>query len=282
MAPRAVLLALLLAPLARARDADEALSILRDAARGQGEVRAEDVRDVLLEFRGQIVEESTHAVRRTYWYRASDRSFRIRTEPQAMQRERSERGVLGEKGYWDRAADGARVDLVRTNRDHRELIRTIESEREDFERILRMVLLTRLLDRRSSVSLGAPEPVRLEADQPYGAGGILGKDRSEHAYRVVDVERDGEARLRLFVHTGDHTVRKAVQFDADDPAKARWHYYFGPFERREEALGLNLPVFVSMHDGLPEGKEGRERTAKLYGRIDVRLNTDLQDADLKP
>ncbi|HEY7516226.1 MAG TPA: hypothetical protein VIC87_17175, partial [Vicinamibacteria bacterium] len=110
----------------------------------------------------------------------------------------------------------------------------------------------------------------------------LGRDRAEHAYHVIDVEREGEARLRLFVHAGDSTVRKAIQFDADDPGNPRWHYYFGPFRRHAGGLGLNLPQYVSMHDGFPDGKEGRSRTGKLYGRISVRLNTALKDGDLKP
>jgi hypothetical protein len=99
---------------------------------------------------------------------------------------------------------------------------------------------------------------------------------------VIDVEREGEARLRLYVQAGDHTVRKAVQFDADAPSNPRWHYYFGPFKRQERALGLNLPQYVSMHDGFPDGKEGRDRTVKLYGELKVRLNTELKDDDLKP
>ena len=161
MRPSLLLAAVLLAPLtplAPAAEDEAAIAILREAARSQGDVRAEDIRDVLVEFRGEIVEETTHAVERTYWYRTPDRSFRIRTEPPAARKERTERGVLGEKGYWDRAADGSRVDLARTNRDHRELIRTIESERADFERILRMVLLPRLLDGKSRVTLAEPLP----------------------------------------------------------------------------------------------------------------------------
>ena len=155
-------------------------------------------------------------------------------------------------------------------------------EGADFERILRMVLLSRLLDGRSRVTLAEPTPVRLETDEPREANSILGRDRAEHCYHVIDVEREGEARLRLFVHTGDSTVRKAIQFDADDPGNPRWHYYFGPFQRQERELGLNLPRYVSMHDGFPDGKEGRARTTKLYGMLKVRLNTELKDGDLKP
>jgi len=279
---RRLLLCLALAAAAPAderTDAGEAALWFRRAVRAQGEVELASVVDARLRFSGQVRdEEGEHAVTREYWYRSKDRSFRLVTRSRTLREELSERGVLGAEEYWDRGSDGAVGDLSPGNSSDRTAIETIDREREEFEDVLRLVLLKRMDDGRSRFRPGAPGPVRLEKDLPFSPGMILGKDRTQ-SYLVVDVEREGMGRLRLFLHAGDFTVRKAVLFSRDEPTREVGTYYFGRFEPRG---GLLLPRVVSFHDLEPLDEASRDKGAKAYGEIEVTLNAGLKDADLRP
>ncbi|MGQ0614659.1 MAG: hypothetical protein ACT4PV_13065 [Planctomycetaceae bacterium] len=260
-------------------DEAEAALWFRRAVRAQGEVEPASVVDARLRFQGQVRdEEGEHAVTREYWYRSKDRSFRLVTRSRTLREEISERGVLGEEEYWDRGSDGAVADLSPANSSDRTAIETIDREREDFEDVLRLVLLKRMDDGRSRFAPGPSGRVRLEKDLPYSPGMILGKDRTQE-YRVVDVTREGMGRLRLFLHGGDFTVRKALLFARDDPAREVGTYYFGRFEQRG---GLLLPRVVSFHDIEPLDEASRDKGARAYGEIEVTLNAGLKDTDLRP
>jgi len=270
---------LLLFVPAAADETATARDILRRAVEAQGKLGAEDVRDVTLLFKGEVSEKGeVHAITRTYRFRAKDRSFRVHTAAEAVDRG-TDRGVLGETGYWERSSKGAIITLNRGNRDDVATIKQIESERRDFERMLRMVLLTRL-DEGWTVTLGSPEPQRLDGDHPHELNHTLG-DRNETTYHVLDARRDGEARLRLFVNTKDHTVRKAIEYDADAPERVRWVYYFAAYAKDKD-LGLVLPRYFSLYHDTPLGKEARDRLNAVKGEPKVSLNTGLSDADLRP
>lgn len=253
--------------------------VFEQAVRVQGALRQEDLRDITLEFRGHIHEEGTHTVRRTYWYRARDRSFRIRTQSGADASRRSERGVLKAKGCWERVNDRI-LELSTHNRDDFKAIQAIRKERTDFERILRMVLLSRLNDGKTKLTFGKKKPVRIEADQPYEAKRILGADRSKHEYYVLDIRRENEPRLRAFIRTDDHTVRKVIQYSRGEPNKIEFVYYFAFLPRPDQ--GLHLPAYFAVHTAEPTDKKSRDATIKVRGRITVEINLGLQDPDLRP
>jgi len=260
-----------------------AREVYRSAVAAQGEVRFEQVVEVHLLFRGAIVEEGTHTILREYWYRAKDRAFRIATQSTADSRRKTERGVAGTGEFWDRASGGAPAVLSPLNRDHRAIIRTITRERDDFEAMLRMVILSRFDDGKTRFEIDGESPVTLEHDLPYEASSILGKgdERKSLAYEVLRVEREGEAPLRLFIRTSDHSVRKAIVEEIDDPAAAPWHYYFGPFARN--AGGLVVPRYLSAHKGAPVDAKSKERTSKARGELlAVDINPGLTDGDLRP
>jgi hypothetical protein len=271
---------LLAAPMAVASDETAtARDILRKAVEAQGKLGPEDVRDVTLTFEGEASEKGeVHAITRTYRFRAKDRSFRVHTGAEAADRS-TDRGVFGENGYWERSSKGTFVALSRGNRDDAATIRQIEGERKDFERMLRMVLLTRL-DEGWTVDLGEKEPQRLDGDHPHEITRTLG-DRNETTYHVLDVRRDGEARLRLFVNTSDYTVRKAIEYEVDAPDRVRWVYYFGPYAK-DKSLGLVLPRYFSLYHDTPSDKAARDRLNAVKGEPKVSLNTGLSDADLRP
>ncbi len=260
-----------------------AREVYRKAVAAQGDVRFEQIADVHLLFRGAIVEEGTHTILREYWYRAKDRSFRIATQSTADSRRRTERGVGGSDRFWDRAGGAGSTTLSPLNRDHRAIIRTITRDRDDFEAMLRMVILSRIDDGKTTFDLEAEAPVTLERDLPFEAPSILGRgdERATLSYEVLRVLREGEAPLRLFVRTSDHSVRKAVVEDPDDPAGAAWHYYFGPFTRN--AGGLVVPRYLSVHKGAPLDTKSKEQTSKARGELlAVDINPGLSDADLRP
>jgi hypothetical protein len=278
---RRLLPLLLLAAAAPAREDLNAREIFRRAIGAQGKLRHDDVHDVRLDFRGEITEQGvTNTVLRTYWYRRADRSFRVQTASGAVAKLASDRGVFGDAAYWERAADGTVVELRRGNRDHAESIRTIEREREEFQRMLRMVLLAGLDGDGWSVALAEPSPVKLERDLPYQPKGTL-RDREKETYHVLDVTREGEPRLRLFVHTGDLTVRKAIEYDAKDQGQVRWVYYFANYERNT-ALDLLLPRYFSIYRDTPVDTEGKTNLNTARGEPTVALNCKLADTDLKP
>jgi hypothetical protein len=269
---RILLTATLLAlPTARAEDAR---SILGKAIAAQGGLKRADVADLQLSFRGQLVQKGQdNGAQRDYYYRAKDRAFRILTVANAASSERSERGVLG-KSYWER--DGKNVvTLSRGNIDHREVITAIREDRRQFERILKMVLLTRL--ESADVKLLGP-PQRLEADSPDSATSILGdaEARKKRLYHLLEVDRKNEARLVLFVRTDDFSVRKAVQYSKADPTRAEYWYYFGPYRKRPD--GMTLPIYFNIHKALPIDAKTRKASRYVRGTITLKLNPGLADS----
>ncbi|MHC4490825.1 MAG: hypothetical protein ACYTDU_04290, partial [Planctomycetota bacterium] len=228
-----------------------AKEIFDKAVATQGAIPAGEIHDITLHFKGQITEgKRVNTIERIYRYRARDRSFYVLTASRASAKVRSERGVLGESGYWERSSRGKIVRLRPGNREDKASVKTIRKNRDEFEGMLRMVLLARIADGNSKLKLATKAPVHLEQDMPYAAADTLGKDRKEHRYHVLDLERKGQPNLRLFIHVGTFTVRKVVQFDVEDPSRRRWFYYFGPFQE-DAGTGLKLPVYFSVYDGLP-------------------------------
>jgi len=232
-----------------------------------------------LKFHGQIIEEGKHTITRTYRYRSTDRSFYQLTT--ATGDRRTERGVFGRRDYWERTSKGQVVKLRMGNKEDLNAVKAIRDERSQFERILRMVLLTRLQDGKTKVSLAAPNPVYLVKDLPYEATGILGKNRNEHRYHVLDLKRPDAARLRFFIRTTDYTVRKAIQFSKERPNRIDWYFYFGPFVK-EAKLGLLLPKYFSAHIRRPVDRATKEKTCKFRGELDVELNPALNDVAMRP
>jgi hypothetical protein len=255
--------------------------VLLKAMQKQGPVKREEIRDVYLRFRGQaLIDKAEHAVTREVWYRSKDRSFRMLQAGSADKRRNNEFGVFGQRGYWERGRRGI-IQLSGANRDHRKSIKRVEKERESFERMLQMVLLSRLDDGKTQLSLARGNPVRLERDLPFSADSLLGR-RDEHAYYVLRVERPDEPRMELFVETRDFTVRKVVQFHKADSASPEWFYYFGPFKKQADALGLTLPQYVSVHTSFPFDRESRKKSQQANGGISVGLNVGLTDQLLRP
>lgn len=260
-------------------DAAAAREIFKKAVTGQGEMPLE-VRDVTLVFEGEVSEKGeVHTVLRTYWYRSADHSFRMRTTSGASDKLASDRGVLGAGKYWEQSSGKGILDLSPRNRDDAEQIGTIERERAEFERMLRMVLLARFDADGWQVAFAERGPVRLDRDRPHQIKGTL-RDR-EKAYHVLDLKHDGEPELRLYVHTDDFTVRKAVEYDLKDPGRVRFVYYFADYGTDPEAK-LLLPRFFSVYRGTPLDETERDELLAAKGEPKVRLNTGLEDSDLRP
>ena len=295
----ALVLAALPVPFASVAGADDtagegdakALEIFRRAVEAQGKLRSADVEDVRIAFRGQIIEEGEHSVRREYRYRAKDRSFYLLTAATAAADQRTERGVLAGGGFWERGSGGRVFELQPGNREDGKAIRSIRKERDQFERILRLVLLARLEDKDTRIRLVSPEPVRLEDDMPRAANGILGRDRAARTYWVLAVERPDQPRLDLWIRADEPaepnranghawSVVKAAQYDPDTNAP-EWYYYFGPYDR-DTRPDLLLPRYFSAHQGEPSGKDAKEATLKYHGTLEVQLNAGLTDEDLRP
>ncbi|MHC4136416.1 MAG: hypothetical protein ACYS0K_15710 [Planctomycetota bacterium] len=185
-----------------------AKEIFDKAVATQGAIPAGEIHDITLHFKGQITEgKRVNTIERIYRYRARDRSFYVLTASRASAKVRSERGVLGESGYWERSSRGKIVRLRPGNREDKASVKTIRKNRDEFEGMLRMVLLARIADGNSKLKLATKAPVHLEQDMPYAAADTLGKDRKEHRYHVLDLERKGQPNLRLFIHVGTFTVR---------------------------------------------------------------------------
>ena len=252
-------------------------AILRQAIARQGARGQADLDDIHINFRGQITrKKETHGIERNYWYRAKDRSFRVRTRSLATSRENTDRGVLGRE-YWERRK--SRIQrLHKGNRTHQKIIKTIREERTDFERILGFVLLSRL--KNAAVTLGAPRPVTIPADQPFNARSILGPNRDAERYWVLDVRRKQRPRLRLFIRTSDLTVRKAVQYHPDNEAQPVFYYYFGPYKKRDD--GLTVPRYFTVHTALPTDAKSKKSTGFARGMIELALNGGLEDPVLRP
>jgi hypothetical protein len=277
----ALLLALLALP-ATGDEEEAARALFRKAVEAQAAFAPEALRDVRLEFEGQIREEGDHAVARLYLYRAADRSFRIRTAAKAEPDRVSERGVLGEGGYWERDSRGRIEELSLGSETDAGLIHTIERERRDFEEVLRLVFLERLDDGRARFRLGEPAAVALERDRPFNDRQILGAARRE-LYRALRIERADLPPLTLFVHADDHTIRKAIVHKRARPEEPAWIYYFGQYTKAAPgSKGVNVPRLVSIHVEEPVDEASRERGVKAYGTLRLTLNAGLADADLRP
>ena len=175
--------------------------VFREAVKAQGALSSEVIKDITLTFKGQIVDaggQRVNTVERIYRFRPADRSFFVRTTSRAA-KAGTERGVLGRNGFWERTAAGKIIALRRGNQEDRAAVETIRKNRDEFERILNMVLLARLDDGNSKLSLARVSPIRLDHDMPYEADGTLGRDREKYLYHVLDVVREGQPRLRLVV-----------------------------------------------------------------------------------
>jgi len=279
---RTALLLLAMAAGPAAAEAPGAKEVFDKAVASQGAIPAGKIHDVELRFDGQITEgKRVNTIVRKYRYRARDRSFYVFTAPKAAAKKSSERGVLGESGYWERSSRGKIVRLRTGNRDDRASINTIRKNRDDFEGMLRMVLLARIADGKSKLTLATRAPVRLLQDMPYAAADTLGKDRKAHRYYVLDLQREGQPKLRLFIQLGTFTVRKVVQFDVEDPSKRKWFYYFGPF-REDPATRLKLPAYFSVYDGLPVDRQSMKERNRVRGEPTVTINTGLGDEAFRP
>ena len=253
--------------------------VLRRAIDAQGKLERDSIKDVYLKFRGPVREQGqTATVEREYWFRASDRAFRIRTSPVSARQQTSDRGVLGAT-FWEKSRGPSRK-LSPGNRDDRGVIQQISKERGEFERILRLLLLTRFVDGSSRLTFASPQPVRLEKDEPPEARRIL-RNRKERTYDAISIERPGEPRLVLYIDREDLTVRKVEQFLPDKPHRIEWIYYFGPYALHK-ATGIVLPRFFSVHDSLPIDKKTRESSSVASGVLTVRFNEGLPDTVLHP
>jgi len=263
----------------------EARKIFDRAIAAQGRLPRGAILDVYVKFEGDVKQkgQNPQSAVREYWLRPKDRSFRIKTTAGAdPSKPYSERGVLGspKELFWE-SVKNKRVTLIRSNREHRKNMKAIQRDREEFERIVRMVVLTRLNDSKTKVSFANPRKVRLEKDQPNSANAILGKDRKKE-YHVLDIQRPGADLLRLFVRAEDFTVRKVVQFDRSAPGKIKSVSYFGFYRRNANAAGLLLPQAFSVYSAVPDGKKNNEATVQVSGRLQVAINGDLPDSVFSP
>jgi hypothetical protein len=266
----------LLRPASAAGETLTAREVLGKAVERQGKLAPGDVHDVTLTFEGEIQEKGeTHTIVRTYWFRMKDRSFRVLTGSAAVDKS-TDRGVLGAEGYWERTPKGRLLSLSRGNRDDRDVIRQIDDERAEFERMLRMVLLARLED-GWTLALGADAPVSLEADHPHEARRTLPPE----PYYVLDATRDGEARLRLFVSTKDFTVRKAIEYAVDDPSRIQRVCYFA-YGKPAAPGDIYLPWYFSVYRDTPSDDASRDELRLVWGQPKVALNLGLTDDELRP
>ncbi len=257
--------------------ANEARKLLHNAIRSQGALPAQEVTDVRLTFRGQAStpDQGTHVVARTYWWR-QDHAFRVQTTAGA-DGSGSERGVIG-RHYWERGKNGIRRLRVR-NREDRGSVRTIRKERKDFERMLRLMLPSRLDAESTAVKFAAPAPVRIERDTPFELKWIF-PDRKQ-TYHALEVHPQGEPRFVLFVDTKTNRIKKAVQYRRDAPKRIEFVYYFGAY-KKDKRSGLVLPRIFSVHNAVPTDKKSRNKTGMVYGRVTLFLNEALPDKALRP
>ena len=248
--------------------------VLAQAVEAQGKLKQDDLKDIVLSFKGQAVQDgNVQRVERTYWYKIDDGSFQIQTASRRDAEIKSVRGIIGERACWERRKD-RRVLLSRRDREDREVVKTIRKERDEFRRVLRMVILSRLQhDEDATLNLVSNQPALLPKDLPHEANAILGRDRNAVKYWVLDVDRPNEPRIRLYVRTDDSTVRKAVEFSQKKPGEVENVYYFGPYSKRGNARGMLLPLYFSMHYRIPIDKKSKEKTTLAYGRVKVQLNT---------
>ena len=104
----ALILGLATLPLQADTDPDPR-EVLKRAVAAQGQFRATDLKDITISFNGHAAQDGqVHRVKRTFWYRVADGSFKIKTASRTDARKSSERGVNGAKKYWKRPS-GARA-----------------------------------------------------------------------------------------------------------------------------------------------------------------------------
>jgi hypothetical protein len=271
-------------PGAKKAPTPSAAELLERAIKAQGKLSRDSINDLHVKFVGQIREkgQATQSATREYWFRAKDRSFRIRTVAGAQpNKPHSERGVLGSPKirYWE-WAHKRRTELYRTNREHRKNILAIRRDRDDFERIVKTVLLARLRDPQTQIAFAAQRLVKLEADKPNSARHIF-PDRSVR-YHVLDIRRPDADPLRLFIHEGDFTVRKVVQFDRTAPQEVKSISYFGYFRKAANAGGMLLPQAFSVYSAVPDGKKQNKETVRVAGQLTVEVNRGLDDPVFSP
>lgn len=258
--------------------AQDPQQILKRAIERQGALPEGGVKELHLSFNGQVSQkDEEHHIRRHYWYRAADRSFRIKTQSRAARKESTDRGVFG-KDFWECGAKGGVVHLSKANLNHRKVIQSIRKDRSEFERIMNMVLLSRLKD--AKLTMARKNPVKILKDHPFEENHILGADRNAHSYWVIDVERKDRPRMRVYVHSRDFKVCKAVQFDVDEPGRPIYWYYFGPYFKRPD--GLTLPRYFTVHTSVPRDEKTRRATAFARGEIQLKINDGSADTALKP
>jgi len=269
-----IVLLCVLPPVQAERD-EEAVALLQRAVAAQGELPGGGLQDVHITFQGHVnePEQGKHSITRKYWYRSRDRSFRIQTYASIDAKStRSERGVLGapRPKYWEWSRE-SRMSLKPTNREHKKNIEAIDRDRADFERIVRMVVLSRADDELATIRFGEPRRAPCNGDAPNSPRYIFPDPDAE--FLALDLQRAGSDPLRLFLHEDRMTVAKVVQFDRKEPSAVRFVYYLGAYRKQG---GLNVPRYVSVHTAVPT-EETREKTTRLAGRIDVQLNAGLGD-----
>jgi len=258
----------------------EAERIFAKAVQAQGQFDRDQLKDIHVRFRGSAREQDrATTVVREYWYRTKDRSFRIKTAPQVRLQETSQRGIHEGK-FWETDKRGHAFGLAPGNRDDRKVIRKIQKEREEFEHILRLLLLARNVDGKSSIRFADPPACRLDRDFPIEVRSVL-PDRKTRSYHVLRLERAEDPALELYVDSTDFTVRKVIQFHAKQPDLPEWFYYFGPF-KRDKATNLLLPQYFSAHDGLPIDKASREATTVATGSLRAQINAGVEEALVPP
>ncbi len=250
--------------------------ILAAAVEAQGKLPAAGIQSLHVTFVGQVNEkgQASQSITREYWLRVSDRSFRILTYPNAKKSQRSERGVLAAKKpvYWE-ASRGRRLRMVGSNVEHIKVVRTIRQDRRDFERILRIVLLTRMQKGHGDLRRANPPIVTIPNDEPNSSRHIFA-DRSAR-YFSLNLLREGEDPLRIFLDENSLQIKRVLQFVRDDPGTLANAYYLGAYK---EQGGLVLPQYISVHTAIPTSKT-KEQTTRLSGRLKIVVNPGLTDAE---
>ncbi len=259
-------------------------AILSRAVAAQGKLKQKDIHDLQVLFEGQIQErgQATQSVKRQYWLRSGDDSFRIRTVAGLRPSDPvSERGVLGGKpeSYWEWARK-RRMPLKLTNREHRKNIDAIQRDRREFQRIVKSVLLARLLDEGTTVAFARSRSVLLDKDEPASARHVFPDRKARFA--VIDVRRAGSDPLRFFIHEGDFTVRKVIQFDARRPGAVKSITYLGAYPAKAVKGGLRLPRSISVYSDVPTDKKSRDEFVRIAGRLTVKVNQKLGDDVFAP
>ncbi|MFQ5845163.1 MAG: hypothetical protein ACE5JG_09275 [Planctomycetota bacterium] len=253
----------------------------RRAVAAQKGLVAKQIRDVYIHFIGHLRREGEHSISVEYWYRAADRSFRIRTASRTRSSEFSERGIFGERRFWERRRDGSVRRLFRTHRQDEQSIHKIQRDREDFEALRGFLFLRELQGPKTRYRLVSSAPVSLDGDHPRERGNVLGKsdaERKGRRYHRVDVFPEGRPRLRLFVREGPYTVHKVIVYDREAPDRPAGVYYLGAYSDRTNPMGALLPQVFAYHRQEPRDPKTGLESSVAWGRIrEVGINRDPSD-----